>query len=277
MKKLGGLILIVFFGFLLIRLIIATRAVYSQRSQINPKNKPRHRVILPAKAIRVAPDLYYLGEGKDVDGKKVEGYAFIYRKENQVKREKGAKRQPSCYGYLSPGAKWKTLEPYLVDPENLRGLDGNFIRNNLALNINKWESAAGKDILGPEAAGVVDGVDTLAPDNKNEVLFGEIAEADVIAMTIVWGYFSGPIRNRALVEWDQIYDDYDFDWSSSGEPGKMDFENIATHELGHSVGMNDVYQNACLEVTMYGYAELGETKKRTLETPDITGVYNLYK
>ena len=73
-----------------------------------------------------------------------------------------------------------------------------------------------------------------------------------------------------------IIDQTDFDWSASGEAGKMDFENIVTHELGHAVGLADLYTTSCSEQTMYGYAANGETKKRTLESGDITGVKQLY-
>ena len=131
---------------------------------------------------------------------------------------------------------------------------------NLAVDIDKWEDAAGTDILGDEVAGVVDGADLDSPDEKNEVYFADIDENGVIAMAIVWGVFGGPPPFRKLVEWDQIYDDVDFDWSSNGEAGKMDFENIATHELGHSVGLGDLYNDECLEQTMYGWAVNGETK-----------------
>ncbi len=56
----------------------------------------------------------------------------------------------------------------------------------------------------------------------------------------------------------------------------MDFENIATHELGHSVGMGDLYTAECNQQTMYGYASNGETNKRTLESGDINGIRALY-
>ena len=58
------------------------------------------------------------------------------------------------------------------------------------------------------------------------------------------------------MEWDQVYDQKDFDWSLDGEPGKMDFENIVTHELGHAFGLDDLYTE-CTEETMYGYASEG--------------------
>ena len=109
-----------------------------------------------------------------------------------------------------------------------------------------------------------------------KVYFADIGQSGVIGVTIVWGVFSGPPHNRKLVEWDQVYDDVDFDWSISGEAGKMDFEYIATHELGHSIGLDDLYEGACSEETMYGYAGYGETKKRSLEAGDIIGVKKLY-
>ena len=57
----------------------------------------------------------------------------------------------------------------------------------------------------------------------------------------------------------------------------MDFENIATHELGHSVGLADLYESKCSEMTMYGYADYGETKKQTLEDGDIKGIKEIYR
>jgi len=233
---------------------------------------------LPAQATEVAPGVYYLGTALD-EGRVVEGYAFVYYKPGYARPSIPGKssRDSTCYTYLARGAKWKTIEPYIIDPTNDEGLTAEFIRENIATDIEKWEAAAGKDILGNEIPGTVDGVDWEGPDEKNEVMFGEIEEGDVIAVCSVWGVFSAPVPFRELIEWDQIYDQVDFDWSSSGESGKMDFENIATHELGHSVGMGDLSSSACSEQTMYGEAGLGEIKKRDLASGDIFGIRSLYK
>ena len=180
-----------------------------------------------------------------------------------------------CYDFLAKGAKWKTVEPYIVDPttEWLKKL---FVIENLAKDIDKWEDAAGVEILGDEVVGDVDGADLVSPDDKNEVYFADVEYEGAIAVAIIWGYFSGPPFARELVEWDIIFDDVDFDWSATGEAGKMDFENIATHELGHAVGLGDLYNTECSDQTMYGYSEYGETKKQTLESGDIAGVNDLY-
>jgi len=111
---------------------------------------------------------------------------------------------------------------------------------------------------------------------KNEVYFADIAQEGAVGVTIVWGYFRGNPAWRELLEWDQVYDSTDYNWSSSGEEGKMDFENVSTHELGHSVGMDDLYDSACSTVTMYGYVSFGDIESRSLEDGDINGVFELY-
>ena len=246
-------------------------------STVNP-SKGQAIVVIPAHAIEVAPGVFSLGIAID-NGRVAEGYAVITYKEGFVKPSGVGKPKGTddCYEFLAKGAKWKTIEPYIVNPTNTRGLSPEFIIDNLAINIEKWEIAAGVNILGDEVTGIVDGADMDSPDNKNEVYFADVDYEGAIAIAIVWGIFGGPPGRRELVEWDMIFDDVDFDWSATGESGKMDFENIATHELGHSVGLDDLYDERSSEQTMYGYAGYGETKKRTLEDGDINGVYQLYK
>lgn len=219
-------------------------------------------------------------------GKLVEGFAIIHRRESAAKPSEGAKPGSACYTYLAKGAKWRTVEPWLVNPANSDGLDSATVANLLTGGIGKWEDAAdgivgnavGIDVLGSGAITTsLLTADTASPDNQNEVYFADISDPSAIAVTIVWGIFGGPPAARELVEWDQVYDDVTFDWSAevTGVAGKMDVDNIATHELGHSMGLGDLY-NSCTEETMYGYSAYAETKKRDLNAGDITGTNALY-
>ncbi|MBC7236602.1 MAG: matrixin family metalloprotease [Chloroflexi bacterium] len=269
----------------------------------------RPPLILPEQA-QVAPGVYYLG-AVEHEGRIVEGYALVRyqggaakpgtqcgngvcepgENANKCPQDCGGTKpdDSSCYAFLARGAKWKTAEPYIVDPTNERDLSEAAVRGAIATSIAKWEDAAdgamgngnSLNILGDESTGTVDGADTVSPDNKNEVLFGDIQDSGAIAVTIVWGVFGGLPFARELVEWDQVYDDVDYDWSENCESddctAKMDLENIVIHELGHSVGLADLYTAECAEQTMYGYADYGETKKRTLEAGDIAGVSTLYR
>ncbi|MEK0324046.1 MAG: matrixin family metalloprotease [Nitrosopumilus sp.] len=51
--------------------------------------------------------------------------------------------------------------------------------------------------------------------------------------------------------------------------------NIAAHKIGHVTGMGHPTDD-CTEETMYRFAGAGETKKRDLNTRDITGIQRLY-
>lgn len=253
----------------------------------NKKSREDKVVRIPLKAVKIDDDVFSLGQEFDPkSGQLVEGYAIIHRKDKQVKsgNAKNAARI-QCYKFLASGARWKVVEPWLVNPLNSRGLTDSFVFSNLSTDMVKWEDAADGVVNNSQGVNILgDGIltsdslvaDTNAPDGQNEVYFADVDSPGAIAITIVWGIFSGPTKQRRLVEWDQIYDDSDFDWSMTGELNKMDFENIATHELGHSVGMADLYTSSCSEETMYGYAGYGETKKRDLNKGDIVGVSALY-
>ena len=243
-----------------------------------PNGKSGNTVVIPEHAVQVADNVFSLGTATDADGNKVEGLMFVHYKKENAKPSGGSKGNggSNCFAYLASGAKWKTLESWLVNPANTQGLDENFVFNNAGIDIQKWEDASLTNILGDGSTTTETLIaDTGSPDDKNEVYFGSIDSAGAIAVTIVWGVFSGPPFARKLVEWDQIYDQVDFDWSSAGEAGKMDFENIATHEIGHAVGMGHP-PDECTEETMFRFASAGETKKRDLNAGDIAGINGLY-
>lgn len=267
-----------------------------QPNDLIPSNN--HATInIPEKATEVAPDIFSLGTVVDVDGRVVQGYAIVDRREGHAKPgavcgndicEPGEKKscsadcagnggdeKSSCYANFAKGAKWKVNEDYIVDASNNANLSESFISNTISNAIDKWEVEAG-NVFGNEVAGSVDIDNIDGLNGVNEVAFANINSPGAIGVTYVWGIFSGPPRGRELVEWNQVYDDVDFSWSDSGEVGKMDFENIVQHEHGHAFGMAHPSDD-CTEETMFRFAGLGETKKRSLNAGDITGISKLYK
>ncbi len=274
MKKL----LLLIFGIVLMLLISIFAIAKPDTERVPATNaKAGINVVIPKNAIEVAPGIFSLGSTQH-NGEIVEGYAIVdYRKGFSHKpQHTGNGGAAKCYAFLASGAKWKTVEPYQVNPANTKNLNEIFVFDNIALDVGKWETASGVNILGDgNLTAAPLSADTSSPDGKNEVYFANVVEQGAIAVTIVWGVFSGPIFNRKLVEWDQVYDDVDYDWSSSGEAGKMDFENIASHEIGHSTGMGHP-SDSCTEETMFRFADFGETKKRDLNSGDIQGIQALY-
>lgn len=276
----------IWLGIIALALLISSQPVSAQGDR-SPRqlNTPgtTQTLVLPANAEN-AP-VISLGSAVDPGtGELVEGYAIVHYRKGFAKGGGGGGGGSTCYGYMASGAKWKTIEPWIVNPTNLDGLTSAFVLTNLVSDIAKWEDAAdgtvgngnSVNILG-EGSAVVDILvaDEVVPDNLNEVYFGAISDPGTIAVTIVWGTFGGPPQQRKLVEWDMVFNT-SYAWSASGEADKMDFENIATHELGHAMGLADLYTSACVNETMYGYADYGDTNKSTLNAGDIVGINKLY-
>lgn len=231
-----------------------------------------------------------LGKATDPKtGELAQGYALIHYKNETPKANSGGKISPSnsCYGYLFNGAKWTVAEPWIVNPLNNDGLLASDVYRIINNGVNKWEDAT-DGLIGNKKGVNIFGVGTTtnlelaadwtSMDDRNEVYFADIEDPNTIAVTVIWGVGDGLLRNRKLYEWDQIYDDNTWEWSadSLGVINKMDFDNIATHELGHSAGMGDLYDNTCINETMFGYAGNSEVNKRDLFGGDIFGINKLY-
>ena len=108
-------------------------------------------------------------------------------------------------------------------------------------------------------------------DGANTLVWGDYPTEGVIAVTILWYN----VKTKEILEFDIVFDT-DYVWSLDGEPGKMDLQNIATHELGHGLGLDDLTQSKASEETMYAYSDYGEVKKRDLYLGDQEGITKLY-
>jgi len=213
------------------------------------------------------------GKANAPDLEKIE---FIHYKKDFAKPAGKPAKQPSCYKFFPAKVKWQSFPvEYAINPTNSnpQNLPENFICGAVISSGETWDAKTKKDLFGNYKDCPLDSaVNYGAQDGKNAISFGNYPKEGVIAVTTVW--YNPALKT--IAEFDIMFDT-DFIWGDAvKEPEKMDLQNIATHELGHGVGLSDVYETNCSEVTMYGYSTEGEIDKRTLETPDITGLQTLY-
>ncbi|GBD11605.1 hypothetical protein HRbin23_01275 [bacterium HR23] len=123
-------------------------------------------------------------------------------------------------------------------------------------------------------------------------VFAKKMRAGVLAVTYLWWYTSGPNAGH-FAEFDLVFNtlypwsytvpvgdtsvdpSYD-DPSNSGVASTYDLRNIATHEAGHAVGLDDLYDESTALLTMYGYGATAELKKDSLGKGDCLGMQAIY-
>jgi hypothetical protein len=113
-------------------------------------------------------------------------------------------------------------------------------------------------------------------DAVNAVLWGRVA-GNAIGVTYVRYYTATGIVEEVDTVFNNRLPWAVFDSTADCESSldAYDVENIATHEFGHWIGLDDLYSSADKDLTMYGYGAGGELKKRSLGTGDITGTNQL--
>jgi len=182
----------------------------------------------------------------------------------------------TCYAFLGQYGKkllkWGELPvDYVINPTNPNELSETFVTGAISAGAEEWDNSTGAELFND-----VYGVDYAAVygvrDYLNAITWDNYPTEGVIAVTTVW---YSP-ATKTIVEFDIMFDT-DWVWGDATvNPEVMDLQNIAVHEIGHGEGLADVYEIECSMVTMYGYSNYGETQKRDLELPDITGIQKLY-
>jgi len=160
---------------------------------------------------------------------------------------------------------WKITAKFWINPSNNYGFSADDVVAAITTSAYTWDSQTSSDVfkymgVTKRSAGRYDGY--------NVISWGRY-RAGVIAVTYIW------YIGDTIIETDTVLNTL-YKWSLTGEPNKMDVQNIMTHEFGHWCGLDDLYDDKDYWLTMYGYASLGETYKRTLGLGDINGLKAVY-
>jgi len=272
------------------------------------------RIVLPA-AGRISHDTYYLGKHGDLHGyafvhttaaaaSRSRERAASLGSSERIEKHTHFKRSSGGGGYSSPcsvaisnGTVWRTPHGYVLYPANRSGLRPSMVLRTIERAVDAWRcvfDSLGIEPMGP-ALGVVDqrnGDEKIVythPTGENSVGFARIDneatgsdESQTLALTITYGVFDGPVEQRRLSEFHTVFNDhYQFeDCEANAErcvaEKRLDLQSVATHELGHANGLDDIYSDQCRSVSMFWSTPEADTDKRTLEEADITGLEEMY-
>lgn len=179
----------------------------------------------------------------------------------------------SSYCYKTFGKWYYTPVNYVINPSNSQGLSDSFLSSRIYNSAETWDAQTSKELFGNTYT-INSGVQYGSYDGNNVIDIGSYGDPGVIAVTSIWYN----IYTKRIYEFDMRLNNA-FTWSDATTDSRasiMDVQDIVTHELGHSVGLKDLYTSSCSQATMYGYSSYREVKKRTLESGDIKGLRVLY-
>jgi hypothetical protein len=100
-----------------------------------------------------------------------------------------------------------------------------------------------------------------------------IAEFDILLNNSYgWTYTEPSITAGTYDPVGRLYGDP----TNTGVANTFDVRDIITHEAGHTLMLNDLYDSTDADLTMYGYASYTELKKDTLGYGDFLGLNKIY-
>jgi hypothetical protein len=201
----------------------------------------------------------------------------------------------SYSSYALTGYRWNERNPqlqlYLNPTDTPSGLSTESTRNAIAQAANTWDDAVSENLFADGSTVIVDYtkvVDNPFPLQGQEVADGYSVSGwkslgdSYLGMQRWWS--NGQLLNgyRSIVETDSWYN-RDFAWTTNfataQSTGRIDLQSVALHELGHGIGMGDLYtlpdgdpRQSDLQQVMNLY----DGPQRELGNGDRTGVKRLY-
>jgi hypothetical protein len=137
----------------------------------------------------------------------------------------------------------------------------------LAKAFDAWQSVAGSTLA------IVRGADTAnGPESATHVvMFDENGatgyfppSAGIVALTPI----SFDLGSGAILDADIIFNARDYGWSTDGTLGTFDVQDVATHEIGHFIGLD---HSPTLTGSMWPYVSLNQWLHRSLSLDDRSG------
>jgi hypothetical protein len=176
----------------------------------------------------------------------------------------------SSSAYLHTGWRITTVLPVRLNPAT--------VPSDLSAGIMKaledsWDAWSAAEPAAPQMNVATGSAVTKYTANRvDDLLFGRTGGS--LATTYTWQWNDGTVESDTVFDKGVTWTNFDGIGDGCYEGAALyDVQNIATHEFGHSYGLD--HPNGRFE-TMYAYGFSGETLKRTLGAGDIAGIRARY-
>jgi len=184
--------------------------------------------------------------------------------------------------------KWNQNNPqiqlYLKDDSVPSGVTGADAQAAIASGANTWDDAVAQNLFADGQTVIRDSSKAIDQyDGFNVHGWKDLTDApNAIAYSRTWS--GGPIVNGfySALESDVSYStkySWTTDLNTAVSTGKIDLQSVATHELGHTIGLGDLYTLPDSDARKWDWDQIMnsyDAPQRTLGNGDRTGAQTLY-
>ena len=167
--------------------------------------------------------------------------------------------------------QWAALPiEYRVNAANSQGISDAQVTGAVTNSVAAWELAEDSQV---DFAGLGATTDASTDYGDANIIYFEedwAFDASLLALTANWSNAT----TGEILGFDIRINSEDHEWTTTGEEGKSDLQNMLTHEIGHVLGLD--HTDVDPEAAMFGTAVTGEVVKRDLKWDDKAGASYLY-
>ena len=189
--------------------------------------------------------------------------------------------------YYFSGRKWTTRDPQIKISVNAAGgpLTQSQMQSAVSAAAETWDAATNQNLFSDGGAVATTAVQGKY-DRQNVVSFLKYnTGCTALASAGTWyriykpgGYtrYAGTFADPYPIVESDIAFNTNYKWTTTGEAGKIDFQSVALHEMGHTIGLSDLYNKLQFKTDTRQVMHYYTGKKWTLGNGDATGVWKLY-
>jgi poly(3-hydroxybutyrate) depolymerase len=149
------------------------------------------------------------------------------------------------------------------------------VQNAVATAANTWDAATNQNIFAD--SNLVTASTTVSADkyDRNNVVAWKPVSSSALAYSRTWFNYNKVDGYNTALESDIVFNT-GYTWRTDGLNGGIDVQSVALHELGHTLGLGDLYGKSQFSDDTRQVMHYYNGVKRTLGNGDSAGIWKLY-
>jgi hypothetical protein len=181
--------------------------------------------------------------------------------------------------YLLTGRRWNTKDPQLkIVLKNDayltgEGMSTSAVQSAIAAAANTWDDASNQNLFANSNLVTLNPTVQADVYNRINTFSWKPSSANYLGYSRTW-YNSNRVDGYYTAMDSDIVFNSNYKWTTSGNG--IDVQSVALHEMGHTLGLGDLYGKAQFSKDTRQVMHYYTGVKRTLGNGDATGIWNLY-